>query len=256
MSDSACIKNVKVTMLGGFSIAVDGHVLTDEANRSQKLWNVLSYLLVHRDRNVPQSEFIEQFWPGENSANPVNALKTLLYRVRAMLEPLFGSDVEPILSRRGSYSWNPDIVCTLDIDEFEALCHRANDGRLSDESRLALYRQAEQLYRGDFLPKLEGSLWVIPYSVEYHNLYLQMIKDYAALLEKKELFEEMTTVCTRASHLDSLDEQLYILIVRSLLRQGNDTAALAHYESATDLLYRNLGVRPSRELRELYSEIM
>ena len=256
MSDSACIKNVKVTMLGGFSIAVNGHVLTDEANRSQKLWNVLSYLLVHRDRNVPQSEFIEQFWPGENSANPVNALKTLLYRVRAMLEPLFGSDVEPILSRRGSYSWNPDIVCTLDIDEFEALCHRANDGRLSDESRLALYRQAEQLYRGDFLPKLEGALWVIPYSVEYHNLYLQMIKDYAALLEKKELFEEMTEVCTRASHLDSLDEQLYILIVRSLLRQGNDTAALAHYESATDLLYRNLGVRPSRELRELYSEIM
>ena len=205
---------------------------------------------------MPQSEFIEQFWPGENSANPVNALKTLLYRVRAMLEPLFGSDVEPILSRRGSYSWNPDIVCTLDIDEFEALCHRANDGRLSDESRLTLYRQADQLYRGDFLPKLEGSLWIIPYSVEYHNLYLQMIKDYAALLEKKERFEEMTTVCTRASQLDSLDETLHILIVRSLLRQGNDTAALAHYESATDLLYRNLGVRPSRELRELYSEIM
>ena len=256
MSDSAGIKNVKVTMLGGFSIAVNGHVLTDEANRSQKLWNVLSYLLVHRDRNVPQSEFIEQFWPGENSANPVNALKTLLYRVRAMLEPLFGSDIEPILSRRGSYSWNPDIVCTLDVDEFEALCHKANDGRLSDESRLTLYRQAEQLYRGDFLPKLEGPLWIIPYSVEYHNLYLQMIKDYAALLEKKELFEEMTTVCTRASQLDSLDETLHILIVRSLLRQGNDSAALAHYESATDLLYRNLGVRPSQELRELYNEIM
>lgn len=256
MSDSAGIKNVKVTMLGGFSIAVNGHVLTDEANRSQKLWNVLSYLLVHRDRNVPQSEFIEQFWPGENSANPVNALKTLLYRVRAMLEPLFGLDIEPILSRRGSYSWNPDIVCTLDMDEFEALCHKANDGRLSDESRLTLYRQAEQLYRGDFLPKLEGSLWIIPYSVEYHNLYLQMIKDYAALLEKKELFEEMTTVCTRASQLDSLDETLHILIVRSLLRQGNDSAALAHYESATDLLYRNLGVRPSQELRELYNEIM
>ena len=73
MSNSADVKNVKITMLGGFSISVDGHVLTDEANRSQKLWNVLSYLLVHRDRNVPQSEFIEQFWPGENSANPVNA---------------------------------------------------------------------------------------------------------------------------------------------------------------------------------------
>ena len=59
-----------------------------------------------------------------------------------------------------------------------------------------------------------------------------------------------------AQHMDTLDETLHILIVRSLLRQGNDTAALAHYESATDLLYRNLGVRPSKELRALYNEIM
>ena len=48
----------------------------------------------------------------------------------------------------------------------------------------------------------------------------------------------------------------FVCIVRSLLRQGRDTAALAHYEKATDLLYRNLGVRPSEELRALYIEIM
>ena len=91
---------VSVSMLGGFSLQVDGNILTDEINRSQKLWNVLCYLIVHRDRNVSQQELIELFWPGENSNNPINALKTLLYRVRAILEPMFPSALPPILSQR------------------------------------------------------------------------------------------------------------------------------------------------------------
>ena len=256
MGEHASAANAAITLLGGFTMDVDGAVFTDEVNRSQKLWNVLSYLIVHRDRNVPQSEFIEQFWPDENSANPVNALKTLLYRVRAMLEPLFGPDLDPIVSQRGSYSWNRAITCDVDADRFEALCRRAQDARLSDEKRLAIFREADKLYKGDFLPKLSGALWTIPITARYHGLYLQMVKDYAALLEKQEAIEEMTAVCTRASSIDQLDEEVHILIVRSLLRQGKDAAALAHYEHATDLLYRSLGVRPSEELRALYTEIM
>lgn len=232
MGDSTPARKVSITLLGGFTMNVDEEILTDEVNRSQKIWNVLSYLIVHRDRNVPQSEFIEQFWPDENSSNPVNALKTLLYRVRAMLEPLFGADIDPIL------------------------CQKAAEARLSDEKRMELYRRADALYRGDFLPKLSNELWTIPITARYHNLYLKSVKEFAALLEKHEAFEEMAAVCMRASLIDQLDEEIHILIVRALLRQGKDAAALAHYESATDLLYRNLGVRPSQELRALYTEIM
>ena len=256
MGDSTPARKVSITLLGGFTMNVDEEILTDEVNRSQKIWNVLSYLIVHRDRNVPQSEFIEQFWPDENRSNPVNALKTLLYRVRAMLEPLFGADIDPILSQRGSYSWNRAIECSVDADEFERLCQKAAEARLSDEKRMDLYRRADALYRGDFLPKLSNELWTIPITARYHNLYLKSVKEFAALLEKHEAFEEMAAVCMRASLIDQLDEEIHILIVRALLRQGKDAAALAHYESATDLLYRNLGVRPSQELRALYTEIM
>ena len=256
MNPAAPVKTVSVSLLGGFQIRVDGRVLTDDINRSQKIWNVLSYLVVHRDRNIPQSEFIELFWPGENSSNPVNALKTLLYRIRSMLEPLFDDGVDPIVSQRGSYSWNRSVACEMDTDLFESLCQQAADVSRSPEERMELCREAYRLYQGDFLPKLSSELWVIPLATHYHNMYLAMVKSLAALLEQSEAYGEMTEVCTRANALDPLDEELHILIVRSLLRQGKDAAALAHYESATDLLYRNLGVRPSAELRALYNEIM
>ena len=250
------VKRVAVTMLGGFRIRVDGNVLTDEINRSQKLWNVLCYLIAHRERTVPQSEFIELFWPEENSANPTNALKTLLYRVRSLLEPLCGEGLEPILAQRGAYAWNPAIACEMDVDRFELLCRRAQDTALPAQKRMALYEEAAEVYRGDYLPKLANQMWVVPISAHYHTLYLEAVKEYADLLEHAEKFEAMAELCTRASQLDPLDESLHTRIVRALLRQGKDSAALSHYEKATDLLYRNLGVRPSEELRALYREIM
>ena len=254
-AEPTVIKTVSVSLLGGFALELDGTALTDDINRSLKLWSVLAYLILHRDRPVPQTEFIETFWPDDNSSNPVNALKTLLYRIRSMLGPLFG-ELQPFLAQRGAYLWNPAVGCDLDTDRFEALCARAADESLSSESRMDLYRSALSLYQGDLLPKLDHQMWLIPLSVRYHGLYLSAVKAQAVLLEQAELFEEMQDICQQASALDGLDEGLHTLIVRSLLRQGRDTAALAHYEKATDLLYRNLGVRPSEELRALYIEIM
>jgi DNA-binding SARP family transcriptional activator len=245
-----------VSLLGGFGLEMGGTVLTDEINRSQKLWNVLSYLIVHRDRSVPQSEFIDVFWPNDDSANPANALKTLLYRIRIMLEPLFGPELRPILSRRGAYAWNGAIACDVDADRFEALCRQAENPALGDEARMALYREAVCLYKGGFLPKLDGQLWVVPLSARYHTQYLAAVKAFALLLETHEDFKEMAALCTRASELDPLDETLHVLILRALIRQGKNAAALAHYEKATDLLYRNLGIHPSEALRALYTEIM
>lgn len=121
---------------------------------------------------------------------------------------------------------------------------------------MASYREAVALYKGDLLPKLSHQMWLVPLTVHYHTVYITAVKDFAALLEEAGLYDEMYQACARASALDDLDEGLHTLIVRSLLRQGKDAAALKHYEKATDLLYRNLGVRPSEELRALYKEIM
>lgn len=250
------VKTVSVSLLGGFALEVDGASLTDDINRSLKLWSVLAYLTLHRERAVPQSEFIELFWPDDHSSNPVNALKTLLYRIRAMLEPLFGQEIQPILSQRGAYIWNPAVGCTLDIDRFEELCRLGGDTQRTAEERMTSYREAVELYKGDLLPKLSHQMWLVPMAVRYHTAYIAAVKDFAVLLDEAALYEEMHEVCARASDLDNLDEGLHTLIVRALLRQGKDAAALEHYEKATDLLYRNLGVRPSEELRSLYKEIM
>jgi len=49
------VKTVSVSLLGGFALEVDGASLTDDINRSLKLWSVLAYLTLHRELAVPQS---------------------------------------------------------------------------------------------------------------------------------------------------------------------------------------------------------
>lgn len=247
---------LSISLLGGFRMERDGKVLTDDINRSQKLWSVLAYLVIHRDRDIPQSEFIEQFWQEDNSSNPASALKTLLYRIRAMIEPLFGEDVQPVVSRRGAYAWNREIICEVDVDRFEALCMQAQAPETNDKTRLALYREAVSLYQGMLLPKLSDQIWLMPLATRCHTLFITAVKELSQLLSHQNLYEELSELCLRASKLDPMDESLHVLAIRALLYQGRNSEALAHYETATELLYRNLGVRASDELRGLYAQIM
>ncbi|MDR1573432.1 MAG: hypothetical protein LBS24_03925 [Clostridiales Family XIII bacterium] len=247
---------VRCSMLGGFELRVGDATVDETLNRSNKMWALLAYLILRRDRNVPQSELIDLLWPDDRSSNPINALKTLLYRTRMSLLPVLGDDVKFVISRRGSYLWNPEINCTVDVEELEALCREAGDANTDEEERLDLYRRIAYLYKGDFLPKLSDMIWVVTNSAHYHALYLNAVRKFSDMLVERELWAELNDLCIKALDIDPFDEHLHALLITSLLRQGNSTAALGHYENATDFLYKNLGVRPSEKLRGLYTEIM
>lgn len=64
-----------VKMFGEFSISDGEHTITDQANRSKKVWNLLEYILANRDRMLPQKELVELLWSGEDTKDPINTLK-------------------------------------------------------------------------------------------------------------------------------------------------------------------------------------
>jgi len=251
---------IRIETLGGFSIRIGDQTVSDAQNRSRKLWNLLAYLMAFRNRFVTQSELMEILWPEDDSGNPVSALKTLVSRARDALTPLVqgeGPMPELLISQQGSYLWNKDLKYSVDAEDFEALCKKAGNGNgLSPEERLELYRKAVALYKGDFLPKLSEQMWVAALSAHYQAMYLEAVKGLAALLEERDAFGEIAEICSRAIQIDPYDEQLHTLMIKALVGQGKNSAALSHYETATDMLYRNLGISPSKELRAAYLEIM
>lgn len=121
-------KIVKVCFFGDFSIKSERGMLDEQTIHSRKILKLLSYFVMNRERMISGEELGEFLWGNGGSANPLGALKNLVYRLRMTLREL-GTE-EYIVSSAGAYGWNPNIPVSCDMEEF---------GR--QQRRFAVYRK-------------------------------------------------------------------------------------------------------------------
>lgn len=245
---------IQLNILGEFELRVNGKALAGSIKQSSKQKSILCYLILHRDRAVTQAELTDVFYEDENQSNPAGALKMQILRIRSMFDGAVDKSVKLIISRRGSYQWNPELECLVDVEEFERLFAEAESGELGEEEKLTLYRRAVELYRGDLVLDKDNLLWTKAMSSRYHSKYISAVEKYTQLLEVAGEYSEMELRCKRALEDDPTNEALHIMLIRSLLKQKKHAEARVHYKNTVDILYKELAVRPSEELQQLYAK--
>lgn len=243
----------QVRMFGTFSIRKGDQEINDSDNRSRKIWLLLAYMIYCRTRTISQSELLNLLWSDEEgSSNPLNALKTMFHRARASLNQLDGTAGHSLIIRRnGNYAWNTDIPFFYDVDEFEKQ-YRLGAAAENKETKLAAYRKALELYRGDFLPKLSSEPWVVPITAYFHNLYIQVLLDTIPLLAEDGQHEEVVSLCRKAVEVEPYNEALYQHLMQALLALDRHREAAQVYEDMSQLLFDNFGIMPTDESRALY----
>lgn len=247
---------INVKMLGGFSIEWDGHEVDDHSNRMRKVWLLLAYLIYNRNGQISQNHYISLLngKNGKEAADAAGNLKAMFYRARAMLdqlESISGHDL--ILRKAGSYAWNTEIPLRLDVEEFEALCREAADSE-DEMLRLERYKQALELYAGDFLPKLAMEPWVMPLTAYYHRIYLETVEKVLDTLEQSSKWSEAADLCEKALKVEPYSEALYQHLMRCKIAMEDRAAALSIYDEMSKLLFESFSVMPSEESRVIYRE--
>lgn len=245
---------LQVQMFEQFSVSSKNKVLREEQIRSDMVSKLLTYILIHHNKQIRIQELSEILWQDGQSDNPAGALKNLMYRLRTILKKEWGEQ-EWIVTGRGVYYWNPEQELSIDAEEFEQLCRAAGQAP-EKENKITYYHNALKYYKGMFLPSLSGEYWIASLSTYYHSMYLSAVKDLAKLLEEENRYEEMGHVCSQAIHLDALDDGLHCLLIRALIGQNKQKLAAAQYHKAVKMLYDNLGVKPSKELQQVYSNLL
>ncbi|MBA4698182.1 MAG: winged helix-turn-helix domain-containing protein [Ruminococcus sp.] len=245
---------LQVRMFSGFQMKRGETELDADSLRSRMLTKLLAYLICHRNNITGIHELSEVLWADDASDNPAGALKNLMYRLRSSLKKALG-DREYILTGRGNYQWNPEIPVIVDAELFYNYCKKTGNA-VSREEKTEAGMKAVGLYKGTFLPEISEEYWVTSLSTYYHSMYLSAVKNLTRLLEEEKQYSLAEQVCQDAVMRDSLDEEIHCHLIRAMTAQNKHKLALAHYQKTVRFLYESLGVHPSRELQELYEELL
>jgi len=248
---------LKINMLGEFSITYGDKMINDQLNRSKKVWTLLEYLITFRGREISQNELIELLWPEESVDNPMNTLKTLLHRVRTLVDQLDIADSKKIIvSRGGTYAWNPSMPSVVDTEVFENLCQQALSAENDMEERIKKLLEAIEIYRGDFLPQNALDSWVVPINAYYHSLYIKVVGNALECLQQMNRNSEIIELCQKAIVIDPYEEFFHYRLIKTLVDVGKHQQALTHYKYTTDLFFNKFGITPSKELVALYKKVI
>ncbi len=244
---------IHIRMLGACTINFQEQSIRSTDHHSKKLWILLSYMILNRNREISQDEYIHLLWQKTTSSNPSGALKTLMHRLKKLLNIL--SYPEPvILPHHGTYAFNPNIPCQIDVEEFSSLCRAAEMEKDTETYPISL-KHALTLYQGDFLPDIRENHWISSLNSQYHALYLHSARTMIELLINKEAYAQAANLCWQVLALTPYEESIHYHLIHSLYLSGSQQAALTQYNTSKELFLAHFSQFPSERFLGLYQII-
>ena len=239
----------------GRFLLTDGIQSLEEGEiRSAKLCNLLTYLLMHRNRTLTVDELTLALWQEEETKNPSGALKNLMYRLRKLLRSTFGEEVF-IKTSADTYYWNENMAVTIDAEQMEQLWMEAKKEKPEEGKRQQLLRAAVKLYDGGFMPQISELHWVSALDAYYRSVYHSCVTLLAEEYETQKRYEEMEVLCREALRNETASEDFYYYLILARCRQGKTALAWKTYEDACLILKEEVGITQPKKLQAVYTEL-
>jgi DNA-binding SARP family transcriptional activator/predicted ATPase len=239
---------MELRILGPLEVADDGREVELVGARQRAL---LAILLLHRNEVVPAERLLEHLYGAEQPATAAKSLQAHVSRLRKVLAP------DRLLTRGSGY------VLVTEPEEVDA----ERFGRLLDAGRAALadgdaaaaercLLEALALWRGSPLDDVAYEEFAQSEVARLEELRLACVEELnearLALGRHAELVGELERLVAEQPLRERLRAQLMIALYRS----GRQADALAAYRDAQRALMDELGLEPSRMLRDLERAIL
>ncbi len=247
--------NNYIYTLGKFLIRQGDQVVTENTIRSKRMWEIFKFILSNRDKVFFPETILDSIWPERDYADPGTVMRAQMFRLKRALNNASGGQslATNLVFAQGIYCWEDKVECWVDVDEFEDLADRAGSlPEANSEEKIDLHQRAIKLYKGEYLPESYFSEWVVPLRAYYHDLYLNCVFELADLLKRKHAYSDIIRLCEQASTIDYFEEKIHILLIEALLAEKQTTRARAVYNEITSAFYREMGIKPSTALKNLY----
>ncbi len=223
-----------INLFGGIEIMTDKGKLTEAEMNSAVCSRLFAFLMLNRDRVVPSSELCDTIWNDRDYENPINNLRTTLFRLRNMFGLLFDGSL--IITSKNGYRINPELRIHSDFEHFEKLCTGISPFMLKD-SKICILKEAVELYTGKLFPSGDGELWLISYMMHYRMMYIDAVEKLMRLLIEVGDYQAMQDYAMMAAQIEPDNTRMIYWLVVAMRKNGAVEMAKKHLDSAKARLF-------------------
>ena len=211
---------LRVRVLGGFEVEVEGRPVPLAAWRSKQARTLIKILVARRGRPVRRSELCELLWPDDDPARTGHRLSVLLSVVRAVLDPQHLWSVDHYL-RADLLGLSMDLTHVA-VDAENLLSDAAFGRQLitdgQPESARTVLAEVDRQYRGPVFEEELSDGWATDLREEVRSVWLRTLRELADLSRAAGDWRQTATVLTRLLTADPYDEDAHHLLVRMMVR--------------------------------------
>jgi DNA-binding SARP family transcriptional activator len=247
------VPGLRFRLFGKFSASLDTETLAGlDAGKDQEL---LSYLLIHRDRPHAREALATLLWSNTSTERSKKYLRQALWHLHAALNN-GDSGAEVLLVDHDWLSLNPRTDLWTDVADFERAFAAAEGipGRQLDSQQAQGLKDAAALYQDDLLPGWYQD-WVLFERERLQNMYLLILDKLIGHLQYHQQYEFAHGYGATILKYDPARERTHRQMMYLYSLAGDRTGALRQFERCVAALKQELGVKPERRTLELYERI-
>jgi DNA-binding SARP family transcriptional activator len=244
MRETGSAADVRVSLLGGFSVTIDGrpvegHWRLGKARTLVKLLALTPRHRLHRD------VVVELLWPGTEPQAAANNLHQVVHSIRRMLGQ------ESVTLTDNLVRLCPTGGLRVDVEVFD---QAAATARSSGD--VAVLHDALQLWTGPLLPEDEYADWAIEHRERLTETHAAVATLLASKLSEQGQPEAALTLLEPLKSPRPLDEHLHRVLIESLAAVGRRWEAIETYEQLRDALDKAYAAEPQPPTRALYRRLL
>lgn len=245
---------LRFRLFGKFTAHHDAGLLKGlEASKDQEL---LSYLLIHRDRPHSREALATLLWGDTSTEKSKKYLRQALWHLHAALNSSNGNGTDVLLVEHDWLVLNPCSNLWTDVADFERAFAGAEGvaGRQLDAEKAQALRDAVSLYSDDLLPGYYQD-WILFERERLQNMYLLMLDKLIVYLQFQGEYEVAQGYAATILRYDPARERTHRQLMHLYSLAGDRTSALRQFERCALALKQELEVKPERKTVELYERI-
>ena len=243
--------DVRVGLLGGFSVSVAGRAVPDDAWRLRKAKTLVKLLALAPDRQLHWERIGETLWPDRDAAAARNNLHQALHACREALTSAGIDGRQAVQLRDGMLGFGDGTPLVVDVEAFTAAAAHAHATR-----SIEAFRAAAAMYDGDLLPEDRYEDWAAERREALREQHSALLLAWAQTHREEGDPDAAADVLRALLATNERHEPARREMMSLLAAGGRRQDALAEFEALRDALRRDLDADPDPQTRQLYRTLL